>query len=174
MTATPPAILSNTTAAPGAPLVRLRGLSKQYEEAGATRTILHALDVDIHGGQFVALLGRSGSGKSTLLNLIGGLDVPSAGEVWVGDTNLTALDERGLTLFRREQIGFIFQFFNLIPTLTALENVSLPFELRGEKRRVGEARARALLEKVGLAARADAYPDRLLAANSNGWRLRGP
>ncbi len=145
----------------GTPIVRLRNLSKAYEEGGAQRTILHALDADLYTGDFIVLLGKSGSGKSTLLNLIGGLDVPSSGEIWISDTNITALDERALTLFRRDHIGFVFQFFNLIPTLTALENVSLPFELQGKPRRHSEQRARALLERVGLVHRADAYPDRL-------------
>jgi putative ABC transport system ATP-binding protein len=143
------------------PIVRLRNLSKAYEEAGVQRTILQALDADLCTGDFIVLLGKSGSGKSTLLNLIGGIDVPSSGEIWINDTNLTALNERALTLFRRDHIGFVFQFFNLIPTLTALENVSLPFELQGKPRRHSEQRARALLERVGLAHRADAYPDRL-------------
>ncbi|MCS6872459.1 MAG: ABC transporter ATP-binding protein [Anaerolineae bacterium] len=143
------------------PIVRLRNLSKAYEEAGTQRTILHALDADLYTGDFIVLLGKSGSGKSTLLNLIGGIDVPSSGEIWINDTNITALNERALTLFRRDHIGFVFQFFNLIPTLTALENVSLPFELQGKPRRHSEQRARALLERVGLAHRADAYPDRL-------------
>lgn len=142
-------------------LVRLHRLSKAYEEAGQAHTVLHALDAEIREGDFVVLLGKSGSGKSTLLNLIGGIDVPSGGEVWIGDTNLTRLNERDLTLFRRDHIGFVFQFFNLIPTLTALENVSLPYELRGRDRRESEKRARALLDRVGLADRAGTFPDRL-------------
>jgi putative ABC transport system ATP-binding protein len=145
----------------GAPIVRLRNLSKAYEEAGVQRTVLQALDADLYTGDFIVLLGKSGSGKSTLLNLIGGIDVPSNGEIWINGTNLTALNERALTRFRRDHIGFVFQFFNLIPTLTALENVSLPFELQGKPRRHSERRARALLERVGLAHRANAYPDRL-------------
>ncbi len=152
---------SSTLARSSTPIVRLRNLSKAYEEAGVQRTILHALDADLNTGDFIVLLGKSGSGKSTLLNLIGGIDVPSSGEIWINETNLTALNERALTLFRRDHIGFVFQFFNLIPTLTALENVSLPFELQGKPRRQSEGRARALLERVGLAHRADAYPDRL-------------
>jgi len=142
-------------------LVSLRGLTKGYEEAGTLHTVLHAIDADIKQGQFSVLLGKSGSGKSTLLNLIGGIDVPSAGEVWIKDTCLTCLNERELTLFRRDHIGFVFQFFNLIPTLTALENVSLPYELRGANRRKGERAARDLLDRVGLGNRADTYPDKL-------------
>ncbi len=142
-------------------VVRLRALGKAYEEAGLQRTILHALDAEIREGDFVVLLGKSGSGKSTLLNLIGGIDKPSSGEVLIRDTNLTRLSERDLTLFRRDHIGFIFQFFNLIPTLTAMENISLPYELRGERMKTGEKKALALLERVGLANRARTYPDRL-------------
>ena len=143
------------------PIVKLRDLTKSYEEAGTTRVILHAVNTDIREGEFAVLLGKSGSGKSTLLNLIGGIDVPSAGDVWIKDTCLTCLNERQLTLFRRDHIGFVFQFFNLIPTLTALENVSLPYELRGSNRHDGEKAARALLDRVGLAQRANAYPDKL-------------
>ncbi len=142
-------------------LVRLINLSKQYEEAGASRTVLHSVNTEIREGEFTVLLGRSGSGKSTLLNLIGGLDVPSEGEVWIGDKCITCLNERELTLFRRENVGYVFQFFNLIPTLTALENVSLPYELRGKNRREGEKVARELLERVGLASRTNTYPDKL-------------
>ncbi len=143
------------------PLVRLRGLTRHYEEAGISRTILNAVDMDVNAGDFVVLLGKSGSGKSTLLNLIGGIDKPSGGDIWIQQTHVTALNERDLTLFRRDHIGFVFQFFNLIPTLTVLENVSLPYELRGSSRREGEQHARALLDRVGLADRAATYPDRL-------------
>ncbi len=151
---------------PNAPLVKLRGLTKSYEEAGTSHIVLHAIDADIREGEFAVLLGKSGSGKSTLLNLIGGIDVPTAGEVWIKDTCLTCLDERHLTLFRRDHIGFVFQFFNLIPTLTALENVSLPYELRraGKKeteKKEAEKSARNLLERVGLESRMNTYPDKL-------------
>ncbi len=144
-----------------APIVKLRDLRKCYEEAGKEHVVLDSVTADLREGQFVVLLGKSGSGKSTLLNLIGGLDVPTKGEVWIKDTCLTCLNERDLTLFRRDNIGFIFQFFNLIPTLTVLENVTLPYELRGRNRRDGDRAGRTLLERVGLADRADAYPDRL-------------
>jgi putative ABC transport system ATP-binding protein len=144
-----------------APIVRLQDLTKTYEEAGVKRTILQAISAEIYEGDFVVLLGKSGSGKSTLLNLIGGIDTPSGGSVTISDVDITRLNERTLTLFRREKIGFVFQFFNLIPTLTALENVSLPYELSGRDRRAGEQQARALLDRVGLADRAHAFPDRL-------------
>ncbi|MCC7447129.1 MAG: ABC transporter ATP-binding protein [Anaerolineae bacterium] len=143
------------------PLVRLNNLTKCYEEAGKEHTVLHSITGDIAEGEFVVLLGKSGSGKSTLLNLIGGIDMPTSGEVWIKDTCLTCLNERQLTIFRRDNIGFIFQFFNLIPTLTVLENITLPYELRGRNRREGEKAGKALLERVGLADRANAYPDRL-------------
>jgi putative ABC transport system ATP-binding protein len=141
-------------------LVSLANLSKYYEEAGQQRMVLHPLQLTIRQGDFVVLLGKSGSGKSTLLNLIGGIDQPSSGTIEINGVSLGNLPERQLTRFRREHIGFIFQFFNLIPTLTALENISLPFELKGS-RREGEQRAHQLLEKVGLADRAHTYPDRL-------------
>src|SRR5262245_11302506 len=102
-----------------AALVKLRNLTKRYEEAGTSHTVLHAINSEIRQGEFTVLLGKSGSGKSTLLNLIGGLDVPSEGEVWIGEKCITCLSERELTLFRREHVGYVFQFFNLIPTLTA-------------------------------------------------------
>ena len=146
---------------PGPPIVKFRDLTKSYEEAGSTNIVLHGITADVREGDFVVLLGKSGSGKSTLLNLIGGIDVPSAGEVWIKDTCLTCLNERDLTLFRRDNIGYVFQFFNLIPTLTVIENVTLPYELRGLNRRDGEKKAKALLNRVGLLNRADAYPDRL-------------
>lgn len=146
---------------PATPIIRLVDVTKQYEEAGIQRTILHAVTGQFCTGDFVVLLGKSGSGKSTLLNLIGGIDTPTSGDIWIKDTRITHLSERQLTLFRREHIGFVFQFFNLIPTLTALENVSRPFELRGEQRGKSETRARDLLERVGLGKRGDTYPDRL-------------
>lgn len=142
-------------------LVRLRGLMRRYTEAESTRTVLSAVDLDIRAGEFVVLLGKSGSGKSTLLNLIGGIDKPDGGDIWIDDIHMTALSERDLTLFRRDNIGFIFQFFNLIPTLTVLENITLPYELRGKGRREGEKAARVLLQRVGLSDRETTYPDKL-------------
>jgi len=113
----------------------------------------------VHRGEKVAILGPSGSGKSTLLNLISGIDLPDGGTVRVDGTDLTALSERARTLFRRRRLGFVFQFFNLLPTLTVLENLLLPVELKGEVGDEEEARARSLLEDVGLADRADTFPD---------------
>ncbi|MEP7293358.1 MAG: ABC transporter ATP-binding protein [Chloroflexota bacterium] len=140
-------------------IVQIRGLSKLYAEGERTRAVLNAVDLEITAGEFFVLLGKSGSGKSTLLNLMSGIDRADAGEVIIDGTDITHLDERRLTLFRRDRIGIIFQFFNLIPTLTVLENVSLPLELSGKSD--GGKRARALLEAVELGSRADDFPDKL-------------
>lgn len=142
-------------------MVRIVGLSKTYEEGGRARTVLEDVSFDIHQGEFFVLLGNSGSGKSTLLNMMSGIDRPDQGHVLIGDTDITALDDYRQTIFRRDHIGIVFQFFNLIPTLTVLENITLPQELRGDARRGAEQRGRALLERVGLAHRADTFPDKL-------------
>ena len=123
--------------------------------------MLRATSATVAAGEFVAIRGRSGSGKSTLLNLLAGIDLPTAGDVYVGGVCLNCLSPRARTLFRRDHLGFVFQFFNLIPTLTVLENVQLPAELPGGPRREAGRRARALLEQVGLPERADDFPDRL-------------
>ena len=125
------------------------------------RVVLKGLDAEVRRGELVVLLGRSGSGKSTLLNIISGIDHPDAGEVVVGDTELTGLTERERTLFRRHHVGFVFQSFNLIPTLTVEENVRLPLELSAWRGADARGRARALLDAVGLGDRARSFPDRL-------------
>jgi len=145
----------------GRPLVEIRGLSKTYRLDCPDCDVLHALDLTIHEGEFVALLGVSGSGKSTLLNLISGIDEPTSGTILIGGQDVTQLDEQARTLHRRDQIGIVFQFFNLIPTLTVLENITLPLELRGEDRRQSEQHGKALLARVGLPDRADDFPDQL-------------
>ena len=138
----------------------LEKLSRQFREGDDVHTVLSGVSATIAPGEFVVLLGRSGSGKSTLLNLIAGIDLPTTGRVLFGDTDLTALSERERTLFRRRHVGFVFQSFNLIPTLTVAENVQLPLSLTGQERGA-EEKVQALLEKVGLADRARPYPDRL-------------
>jgi putative ABC transport system ATP-binding protein len=143
------------------PIIQIRGLRKIYEEGGRKRTILDGVNLDIQPGEFFVLLGKSGSGKSTILNLVSGIDHPDSGQITIDSTNITQLDERQLTLFRRNRIGIVFQFFNLIPTLTVLENITLPLELRGDSRAASEVNARGLLERVGLGNRADTYPDKL-------------
>jgi putative ABC transport system ATP-binding protein len=141
--------------------IRLDGLSKSFEEGDQTRTVLQEVEAEFARGEFVAIVGKSGSGKSTLLNLISGVDLADGGDISVNGQRLTALNEHQRTLFRRHNIGFVFQFFNLIPTLTVWENVILPLELAGLDN--GEARRQAerLLEAVGLIDRRDTFPDRL-------------
>src|SRR5687768_3623826 len=143
------------------PAVELRKVSKSYREAEVERVVLRDVSVTIASGEIAVLVGRSGSGKSTLLNVIAGIDHPSAGTVLVDGTDLTALDEQARTRFRRRHIGFVFQFFNLIPLLTVEENLLLPLELNGRADPAGVARARVLLERVGLGGRGDSFPDRL-------------
>lgn len=143
------------------PVVRVENLSKSYEEGGRNRLILDNVNLEIETGEFFVLLGKSGSGKSTLLNLISAVDHVDSGKIFVSDTEITALSEQQQTLFRRDHIGIVFQFFNLIPTLTVLENITLPHELRGVNRGESEKLAHALLERVKLSDRADAYPDKL-------------
>ena len=144
------------------PAIELLDVHKGYREGDEDHVVLDGVDVRVESGERVAVLGPSGSGKSTLLNLISGIDRPDRGVVRVDDVELTALSERDRTLFRRERMGFVFQFFNLIPTLTVVENLLLPLELSSDGNgAVDRGRAMDLLDAVGLASRADAYPDRL-------------
>ena len=143
------------------PAVELRHLSETYREGEAERVVLRDVSLTVAGGEIVVFVGRSGSGKSTLLNLIAGIDRPTSGSVAVNGTDLTALDEQARTRFRRRHIGFVFQFFNLIPLLTVEENLLLPLDLNGRADEKGVARARDLLERVGLAGRGDSFPERL-------------
>ncbi len=141
--------------------IRLQELTKSYQEGSRIRQVLQGASSSFSRGEFVAILGKSGSGKSTLLNLISGIDQVDGGEIWLNGENLTAMDERQLTLFRRHKIGFIFQFFNLIPTLTVLENVVLPAELSGKSSQRARQQAEPLLEAVELSDRLTTFPDRL-------------
>jgi putative ABC transport system ATP-binding protein len=140
-------------------LVRLRDVRKRYREGDAEHVVLDGVSADIGEGEMVVLLGPSGSGKSTLLNIVGGIDAPDTGTVWVGDVALTGLAERERTQFRRSRLGFVFQFYNLIPTLTVEENLLLPLELNGLSSKL--ERVQSALESVGLGARGRAFPDRL-------------
>ena len=141
--------------------LRFHDLTKSYYEGELRRVVLQNAHAEFEPGQMTVILGRSGSGKSTLLNLISGIDAPDGGQIWVDGQDLTALSERDRTLFRRARIGFIFQFFNLIPTLTVGENVSLPLELNRLPRAEAREKAEALLDSVGLLDRWDTFPEKL-------------
>ena len=140
-------------------MIELRGVSKTVDSGGQPLTILHPLDYTIPSGQFVAIVGPSGSGKSTLLGLLAGLDAPTSGSIVIDGTDITTLGEDQLARLRGEKIGFVFQFFHLVPSLTAFENVLVPMEIAG--RRDGAVRARELLQEVGLTDRAHHYPSQL-------------
>ena len=140
-------------------MVSVRALTMRLASGGRPLTILDDVSLDVERGAAVAVIGPSGSGKSTLLGLIAGLDTPSEGTIIVGGVDVTRLREAALARFRRETIGYVFQSYHLIPTLTAAENVAVPLELAGERRVA--ARARALLAHVGLADRAHHYPVQL-------------
>jgi putative ABC transport system ATP-binding protein len=141
--------------------LRLQNVHKSFLEGENRRIVLHGANAEFFEGETVAILGKSGSGKTTLLNLISGIDQVESGSIWLNGTDLTKLNENTRTLFRRVNIGFIFQFFNLIPTLTVWENVLLPLELNGGIGKVGLSRANELLAEVGLSDRKKAFPDRL-------------
>ena len=143
------------------PVVELLDVSKSYAEGETLREVISGVKLTLHAGEFTVLLGRSGSGKSTLLNLISGIDLPSQGTVRVAGRELGALSEHARTLLRREHVGFIFQAFNLLPTLTVEENILLPLELTGRETTASHERVRALLDTVGLGNRAASFPDRL-------------
>ncbi|HEY1237289.1 MAG TPA: ABC transporter ATP-binding protein [Solirubrobacterales bacterium] len=140
------------------PAVRLRGVAKTYGKGELAVHALEDVDLEVATGELVVMLGPSGSGKTTLLNLIGGIEPPSTGEVVVGGNDVSALDEEGRTAFRRRTVGFIFQFFNLIPTLTAVENVELVAELGGDG---SHERSVEMLSRVGLGDRLDSFPAQL-------------
>jgi putative ABC transport system ATP-binding protein len=148
-------------------MITLHGVSKYYE--GKSRVVaLDSVDLHVDRGEMVSIVGPSGSGKSTLLNLIGGLDRPSTGEIRIDGQAVAALSDDDLTRLRRDKIGFIFQFFNLLPSLTCVENVALPLHLKGLGRKEIDKRARELLDLVQLGRRVDHLPDEL----SGGERQR--
>lgn len=139
-----------------APVLTVRGVSKVYEMGEVRVHALRDVDLDLYAGELVVFLGASGSGKSTLLNIVGGLDVPSSGRVMYRDLDLTSLDVDGLTEYRRAHVGFVFQFYNLIPSLTARENVALVTDIADDAMDPADA-----LEMVGLAERLDHFPAQL-------------
>ena len=141
--------------------INLEGVDKSYDKDTAQQQVLHNINLSVARGERVAVLGHSGCGKSTLLNVISGIDTVDSGTVCISDTNLTHLSEKERTLFRRRNIGFVYQSFNLIPTLTALENIQLPLQLNNYTPTEIDSQAHAMLSQVGLSERADAYPDEL-------------
>ena len=141
---------------PGPAVFRARGVSKVYRMGEVEVHALRSVDLDLHAGELLVLLGASGSGKSTLLNILGGLDTPTSGTVRYRDHDLSAADERALTRYRRDHVGFVFQFYNLIPSLTARENVALVTDIAADPMPPDEA-----LELVGLDDRADHFPAQL-------------
>lgn len=143
------------------PLIEFRNLSKSYLEADHGHVVFEDVNGVINEGEFVVLLGKSGSGKSTLLNLISGIDAPSSGEIFVNNESLTHMSENKRTLFRRRNIGFVFQGFNLIPTLTVIDNLLLPLELTKQLDDETRLRANKLLEQLSMIDRLDYYPDQL-------------
>ena len=143
------------------PSLQFQDLTKSYYEGTLQRVVLKNAHAEFQRGELTAILGKSGSGKSTLLNLISGIDAPDGGQIWVEGQNLAALPEKERTLFRRKYIGFIFQFFNLIPTLTVGENVTLPLELNRMPRALAQKKAKEFLDSVGLADRWATFPEKL-------------
>ena len=144
-----------------APVIKFRHLSKSYWEADQEHVVLNDVNGEVYEGEFIVLLGKSGSGKSTLLNLISGIDAPSRGDILVEGQSLTGMSEDERTLFRRRHIGFVFQSFNLIPTLTVKDNLLLPLELTGRLDSGDRAGPADMLEELDMAQRMDYYPDRL-------------
>ena len=140
-------------------MLELKNVSKSYTEGNTKHTVLNTLELNVSKGAIIILLGKSGSGKSTLLNIISGIDVPDSGSVAVDGTDITKLSEKERTMVRRNKIGFIFQFFNLIPTLTVKENLQLPLELKNISEQV--EKINSVLTEVGLSNKANTYPDKL-------------
>ena len=142
-------------------IVRTEQLTKMYGDTSQPIYALNKVNLSVEPGEFVAIMGPSGSGKSTLLYLLGGLDTPSSGKVWIGDKDISVMNDDALSALRRESLGFVFQFFNLIPVLTAQENVAMPLILDGVTRTEALQRANAALAQVGMAERATHRPSEL-------------
>lgn len=143
------------------PIIQLKQLSKSYQEGNKRRLVLNELELSVAEGQMYVLLGRSGSGKSTMLNLLSGIDQPDTGQVIIDGTDISKMNEKDRTKYRRDNIGFVFQSFNLISTLTVFENVVLPLSLKGDNPAESKQKAQFFLDQVGLVDRGESYPDRL-------------
>lgn len=150
------------------PIIDCRGVAKTYDEGAGELTVFHDIDLQLHAGETLAIIGSSGAGKTTLLNMLGGLDKPSRGEVWVAGQNIHALREKPRSRFRNKTLGFVYQFHHLLPEFTALENVALPCLLGGMGVSESQDRARVLLAQVGLEQRLKHKPGEL----SGGERQR--
>ncbi len=150
------------------PVLSCSGLSKRYQDGSRAVQVLQGVDLSLQAGERIAIVGRSGSGKSTLLNLLGGLDLPSGGEVFVSGTAISTMDERARSRWRNRHLGFVFQFHHLLPEFTALEAVAMPLRIAGESRSAARERAEALLAAVGLSDRMSHHPGAL----SGGERQR--
>jgi putative ABC transport system ATP-binding protein len=152
-------VITNTPRLTAASVARAEGLSKTYGSGDATVTALDDVTIGLGEGQFTAIMGPSGSGKSTLLHMLAGLDRPTSGQVFLGDTEITGLGDKALTLLRRDRIGFVFQSFNLLPTMTAAENIVLPMRIAGRK--PDPHWVASIVETVGLTGRLDHRPSEL-------------
>jgi len=155
-------------------LIEMQNIKKDYFLG---ETVVHALggiDLEIDKGEFIAVWGPSGSGKTTLLNLIGAIDEPTGGTLTIAGSNVQSLSDNRRSELRNETIGFIFQGFNMVPVLSALENVMLPLQIKGASFREAKAKALSRLEEVGISELAHHRPARCPGASSKGWPLRGP
>ena len=150
------------------PVLSCSGLSKRYQDGSRAVQVLQSVDLSLQAGERIAIIGRSGSGKSTLLNLLGGLDLPSGGEVFVSGTAMATMDERARSRWRNQHLGFVFQFHHLLPEFSALEAVAMPLRIAGESRSAARERAKELLAAVGLSDRMSHHPGAL----SGGERQR--
>ena len=150
------------------PVLSCSGLSKRYQDGSRAVQVLQSVDLSLQAGERIAIIGRSGSGKSTLLNLLGGLDLPSGGEVFVSGTAMATMDERARSRWRNRHLGFVFQFHHLLPEFSALEAVAMPLRIAGESRSAARERAEELLAAVGLSERMSHHPGAL----SGGERQR--